>query len=626
MSVALVCMPWHVLRSPSIQIGTLHALLARDGIPCTSHSLHVEFAHFAARRTRSRRARLTLPQYFEIGDAWFMAGAGEWVFTTPDVHPPAPDEDERFLAGLRRQGMPHAMTRQLRELRAEVPAFLSACADEVLATDPQLVGFTTTFGQTVASLALAAVLKRARPGLATVFGGAGCEGVMGEALHREFVCVDYVVRGEGEPVLPSLARHVLHGTPLPELPGLLRRGADGDPVAIERETPGVAMADVPRPDYDEYFARVQRLDLESDVPPVLPFEASRGCWWGARSHCTFCGLNGKLLTYRSKPAARVLEDLAALSQRHAVLDFAVVDNILELDYFRSVLPALRDSGTDLRLFWQTKANLSLEQVRLLHDAGVRAIRPGIESLSTKILRSMQKGVTALHNVRVLKWCAQYGIHVAWNVIHGLPDEPIDEYARMATVVPSLVHLPPPALVPLTLDRYSPYHTDPTRHHLRVLGPPTHQRALFGREQRALTELAWTFEYELETPPPAGYVDALRVGITQWRADWHRNQGTLRHRRGPACLVIQDGRSTTGARRFVLDATEAAAYLGCDAGTTPMALAERLSSNAGRTLTVDAMRAMLRQFVAERLMFEDDDHFLSLSLPDSPLLAAPVPAA
>ena len=625
MSVALVCMPWHVLRSPSIQIGTLHALLAQQGIRCTSHSLHVEFAHFVARRTRSRHARLTLAQYFEVGDAWFLAGAGEWVFTTVDVRPAAPDEDERFLAGLRRQGMPHAMTRQLRALRAEVPAFLSASAEEILADDPKLVGFTTTFGQTVASLALAAVLKRAQPRISTVFGGAGCEGVMGEALHREFACVDYVVRGEGEPVLPSLARHVLDATPLPALPGLLQPGGGSGAGVLERETPGVAMADVPRPDYDEYFARVQRLGLEPDLAPVLPVEASRGCWWGARSHCTFCGLNGKLLTYRSKPGARVLADLTALSQRHAVLDFTVVDNILDLDYFQSVLPALRDSGIDLRLFWQTKANLSLEQIRLLHDAGVRAIRPGIESLSTKILQLMKKGVTALHNVRVLKWCAQHGIHVAWNVIHGLPDEPVDEYAHMAALVPSLVHLPPPALVPLTLDRYSPYHVDPARHHLRVLGPPPHLRALFGRDERTLLDLAWTFDYELEVPPPAGYVAALRAGISQWRAEWHRNQGALRHRRGPACLVIHDGRSTTGTRRFVLDATESAAYLGCDAGTTPLALADRLTDQLGQPMSVDAVRTMLRQFVAERLMFEDADHFLSLSLPEEPRVPAPARA-
>lgn len=621
-SVALVCMPWHVLRSPSIQIATLHALLARHGTPCTSHSLHLEFARFLAHGTKSRWARLSLAQYFDVGERWYMSGAGEWVFAQPEVRPPDPDEDERFLAGLRRSGMTHAMTRQLRALRAEVPAFLAACADEILATGPQLVGFTTTFGQTVASLALASVLKRRRPDVATVFGGAGCDGSMGAALHRSFPCIDFVVRGEAEPVLPGLAAQVLAGAPVPDLPGLCRR-QDGREVAVtEQNGPGVAMVDVPVPDYAEYFARLQRLRLDREIVPVLPFEAARGCWWGARSHCTFCGLNGQTMTYRSKPAARVVAELATLSQRHGVLDFTVVDNILEPAYFDSVLPTLRDGGTDLRLFWQTKANLGIAQIRLLRDAGIRCIRPGIESLSTPILRLMKKGVSALQNVRLLKWCAQYGIHVAWNVIHGLPDEPVAEYARMAALVPRLVHLPPPALVPLTLDRYSPYHQDPRRHHLRVVGPPPHYRALYGLDDRTLTELAWTFEYELASPaPPAGYVDALRQQVTRWREEWHQNQGALTYRRGPACLVVVDRRTTVGQSRFVLDEFETGVYLGCDAGITAAALAAQLARRCKRAIEIEDVRRILRQFADEQLVFEDGDHYLSLALPEDCLVAA-----
>ena len=44
-------------------------------------------------------------------------------------------------------------------------------------------------------------------------------------------------------------------------------------------------------------------------------------------------------------------------------------------------------------------------------AGVRAIQPGIESLSTRILKLMRKGATRLINVRLLKWAAYYGMTV-----------------------------------------------------------------------------------------------------------------------------------------------------------------------------------------------------------------------
>lgn len=86
------------------------------------------------------------------------------------------------------------------------PGYLAALADEITAAGYDVVGFTSTFDQNMPSLALAALLKQRRPGLVTVFGGANCDAVQGAALHRNFDFVDYVVRGEGEHVLPQLLR------------------------------------------------------------------------------------------------------------------------------------------------------------------------------------------------------------------------------------------------------------------------------------------------------------------------------------------------------------------------------------------------------------------------------------
>ena len=76
-----------------------------------------------------------------------------------------------------------------------------------------------------------------------------------------------------------------------------------------------------------------------------------------------------------------------------------------------------------------KANLTREQVRLLADAGVRHIQPGIESLSDHVLALMKKGVTGLRNVQLLKWCKEYGIEVDWNILYGFPGETREDYRR-----------------------------------------------------------------------------------------------------------------------------------------------------------------------------------------------------
>jgi len=102
-----------------------------------------------------------------------------------------------------------------------------------------------------------------------------------------------------------------------------------------------------------------------------------------------------------------------LARDYRRLEFAAVDNIIDMRYFGDFLPKLRDAGYDFRLFYETKANLKREHLHAMREAGVLSIQPGIESLSTPILKLMEKGVTALQNIRLLKWCAEFGLQPFW---------------------------------------------------------------------------------------------------------------------------------------------------------------------------------------------------------------------
>jgi radical SAM superfamily enzyme YgiQ (UPF0313 family) len=61
-------------------------------------------------------------------------------------------------------------------------------------------------------------------------------------------------------------------------------------------------------------------------------------------------------------------------------------------YFRELLPLLAVADLDLSSFHEVKANLTRDQIRMLSEAGVNSIQPGIESFSTDLLRLMRKGV------------------------------------------------------------------------------------------------------------------------------------------------------------------------------------------------------------------------------------------
>ena len=84
----------------------------------------------------------------------------------------------------------------------------------------------------------------------------------------------------------------------------------------------------------------------------------------------------------------------------------MVDNIMPHEYFRTMLPTLAQADLSAHIFYEQKANLNLRQVKSLRDAGVAIIQPGIEALSSPLLRLMRKGVTAEQNIRLLRYCSR----------------------------------------------------------------------------------------------------------------------------------------------------------------------------------------------------------------------------
>jgi len=617
-SVMLIAMPWHALGLPSIQLGILGSVLEQAGIATEVRSLMLAFMEHCLVETAARPEveRIELADYRMVDEKNFPLGLGDWIFAVPPFRD-APDRDARYLAHLRQQNVPEAEVAAALAMRALVPAFLERTADEILAAGPRVVGFSSTFSQNLPSLVLAKMLKQRDPSLTIVFGGGNCEGPMGAALHRAFPWVDVVVRGEAERVLPDLVRDLFAGGRIRPGPGLCYR--DGErPVAIPQSgATGVPMDEIPTPRFDEYFERLAKTTFATEVMRQVrvPYETSRGCWWGAKSHCTFCGLNGTTMAFRSKSDDRVVEELTALAQRHERLDFTLVDTILDMRYFRDVLPRLRDAGHDLSLYYETKSNLRREQVRLLREAGVNFLQPGIESLSSPILALMRKGVTAFQNVRLLKWCAEYGIHVFWNVIYGFPGEPPEEYARLARLVPSLTHLVPPTLCRLAIHRFSPYHDRPAEFGLEVLGPLPWYGLVYPADEATLAELAYNFAYRhADGRDPETYVGPLREAIEAWQAANAAGYRALRYRRGPGFLVVHDRRPNLEPADYSFSEREARLFLACEDGATASEARAALGEAETTDLDVDDVQEFLDELVGSRLMYEEDGRYLALALP------------
>jgi ribosomal peptide maturation radical SAM protein 1 len=328
------------------------------------------------------------------------------------------------------------------------------------------------------------------------------------------------------------------------------------------------------------------------------------------------------MPFRKKPAARVVDEILGFAAQYKILDFVAVDDIIDLGHIRDLLPQLRAARCDLEIFYETKANLNKSQLRTFYSSGVHAIQPGIESLSTPILRLMRKGVTALQNIRLLKWCAEIGINPAWNILYGFPGEPPEEYAQMAELIPSLVHFKPPNFMPVQMERFSPYFDRPAEFGIELTGPLPQYKFLYSVSPEALSNLAYDFEHRyLDGRDPETYVGGLRDAVDRWRQFSKDGPGYLYYRRGPGFLSVVDRRAGLEAADYTFDGIEEKIFLACDAGATADQLSAQLVMDGDEKLDAEEIEEFLDDLVRARLMYREGNCFLSLAIPLSTASAA-----
>lgn len=610
-------MPFGPAFAPSLGLSLLKAELARHDVVAEVLYPSIRFAEIIGQHFYNGIAVEGRPSPIEL--------AGEWVFSAALFDRPLRDDDpfvndvlvghanwtHRFAA----RRISPALIRRLLDIRRSIPAFLDHCVEEVLARQPRVVGFTSVFQQHTASLALARLVKRARPDITVLFGGANCESTMGAETVRQFPFVDAALSGEGELVVPELVKRAIVGESLEGLPGVRTATSvarDFEKAAASNAPPVTDLDALPHPDYSDYMRQFKASRLDRDWIPTLHFETSRGCWWGERQHCTFCGLNGSTMTYRSKTAGRALDELIRLSSAYPDCDVQVSDNILDLAYFKDFLPALAAKKLGVKLFYETKANLKREQIRLLRDAGVLEIQPGIESFSDSLLRLMRKGVSALQNVQLLKWCKEFGVQPVWNVLWGFPGEPPEEYVRMAALVPKLAHLPPPAgFGGLRLDRFSPNFTRAAEMGFRDVGPLPSYRHIYGFSGDALANIAYSFTYRYaDDQNAAEYARGLLKAVRAWQ------------RVQPSCdlfslldtgrLLIWDSRPGARATVTSLTGLDALLYEACDHVSDFGGLLER-ARGQDDSVTAEQVHQRLASLVERDLMIADGSRYLALAI-------------
>jgi len=611
MKMVLVSMPWNLLETPSLPLGLLRARAqACEQAPAViDYYGNLRWAEFLLDRSAGT---ITPQDYSYIANWGVWHGMGDWVFAgvltgRPEFHS---DDYPHYLARRRADPGKSAV------MRGYAADFIVQAAEEILANEPDLVGFSSTFQQNVPSLALAQQLKREQPSLPILFGGGNCELPMGPALHRNFSFIDYVVSGEAEIAFVALLDSLAGEREVTGVPGLTWRGPDGGSV-FNGPAGMVPVDEVPSPDYSGWFGALRRSPVRDHVQPKLLFEAARGCWWGEKHQCTFCGLNGSTMKFRAKSADAVWDALAELVTRHQVLDIVMVENIMDKRHARELLPRIKDAGWDLRLYYEVKANLRDDQLALFSDAGVSHIQPGIESLSTRVLALMDKGVHATQNIQVLRDCERNQLTVDWNFLYGFPGEDDADYRTVIEQIPALVHLQPPAgATRIILERFSPYFERPE------LGFAERHAAEFYQYLYDLPpKEIFDIGYQFRTPAhgiTGTTEEALRARVAWWNDNYPGS--SLVQVRTEDAVHIYDARAGWPHRRITIGDPElAAAYLLLMTPRTVPGLIRRLADQ-GIAADEQEIRDWLSWARAAGLVFTDGGRIVALATDRLPVRA------
>jgi ribosomal peptide maturation radical SAM protein 1 len=616
--ILLISMPMGALERPALGLSLLKERLRQSGFECDVRYLTFNFAEFVG-HDEYQWMCYQLP---------YTAFAGDWSFT-PALYGDRPENDQAYIQNILRDTWRVAESdiQRILSIRSRVPYFLDHCMEAISWSDYAMVGFTSTFEQNIASLALAKRIKKAFPKIFITFGGANWEGEMGLELHRQFPFVDYVCSGEAEESFPALVKRVLNRTPmngkLKPISGLVYRDRQAQSIYTGSSEMIRDMDALPIPDFSDYFHDLKQCTVSASVAPNLLFETSRGCWWGAKSHCTFCGLNGGTMAFRSKSPRRALDELELLVERWQVTNVEVVDNILDMKYFADMLPALARARRPVQLFYEVKSNLSRAQVKILHEAGVSRIQPGIESLSDHVLKLMRKGTTALRNIQLLKWAQEYNIIVEWNMLYGFPGETPEDYRTILDLLKQIRFLRPPgATGPIRLDRFSPYHNAPAEFGLINVRPLSTYRYLYPFDDESLLHISYYFDFDYDrATDPTGYAAEVIAYIHDWRAN--PKAGELRsisrsdessNGSPNGSLTILDTRPNASSPTLILTGLEKAAYEFCDDIQSGTSVVRHLcNAFPEEEFTRESVLRFLDSLVAHGLMITDGSNYLSMAL-------------
>lgn len=342
-------------------------------------------------------------------------------------------------------------------LGPHAPPTIAENAERVLATDPELVGFSATTSGFMDALEIAALIKARRPDIKIVFGNVHVSS-LGAPVLAEYPEIDYLCIGEGEGLLLDLAE----GKPLAEIGNLVWRDAENGGengcriVTNPRRNRILDLDELPFPAYEKLAGFPQGYHL-----PLFAYAkrygatmiTSRGCPYT----CSFCDRTVFERLYKVNSAQYVYDHMKHLRDNFGVYHINFYDDLFTAQKKRVFelceLLIEKPLGMHFNCAIRT-GHTSDEMLAKLKQAGALMVSMGIESADPEMMARHKAGVTLDAVKKTVEQIHAAGLRAKGLFIFGMPGETPETIRATSDFILSL------DLDEMNMTKFSPLHGAP----------------------------------------------------------------------------------------------------------------------------------------------------------------------
>jgi len=331
------------------------------------------------------------------------------------------------------------------------PPGIAANAEIVLASEPEMVGFSATTSGFMDAVDMALYIREKRPDIRIVFGNVHVSS-LGAPILEHFPEIDYLVIGEGEGALLDLA----DGKPLADIGNLIWRDPAGRIVVNPRRDRILDLDELPFPAYEKLAGFPHAYHL-----PLFAYEkrygatmiTSRGCPYT----CSFCDRTVFERLYKTNSAQYTYDHMKYLRDNFGVYHINMYDDLFTVKKQRVMdlceLLIEKPLGVQWNCAIRT-GHTSDEMLAKLKQAGALMVSMGVESADPGMMERHKAGVT-LDAVRdTVRQIHAAGLRAKGLFIFGMPGETPETVKVTSDFILSL------DLDEMNMTKFSPLHGAP----------------------------------------------------------------------------------------------------------------------------------------------------------------------